>query len=142
MLPNYMDIFSWSLPFVTEKVTEMLFNLIKPASEAEDDDDDEDTDEKVNGMPKLNALNGSAAVQSLQKRGEVLRNKVKFVSKMLKMNKNLREQSETIVKAQVITPDNKISSDILSRYKDTSGSSSAFHNVRKADLMNEKRPMN
>jgi len=30
-----MDIFSWSLPFVAEKVVEMLFHLIKAGDEIE-----------------------------------------------------------------------------------------------------------
>jgi serine/threonine-protein phosphatase 2B catalytic subunit len=40
-----MDIFTWSLPFVAEKVTEMLFHLIKPEAD-EISDEDEDLDPK------------------------------------------------------------------------------------------------
>lgn len=40
-----MDVFSWSMPFLAEKVTSMLYTLVKKG--AEDDDDDEDADSKA-----------------------------------------------------------------------------------------------
>jgi len=140
ILPNYMDIFSWSLPFVAEKVTEMLFSLIKPASEIEDDDDDddEDVDEKIPGMPKL-VHNKTQPVTELKKRGDILRNKVKFVSKMMKMNKTLREQNETIVRS--VVSDTKIPSGLLSQKGTIKDPSGAFSQARKADIANEMRPV-
>lgn len=30
LLPNFLDLFSWSVPFLAEKVSEMLFHIIKP----------------------------------------------------------------------------------------------------------------
>lgn len=32
-----MDIFTWSIPFVAEKITEMLYHILKPSAEDNDD---------------------------------------------------------------------------------------------------------
>jgi len=42
-----MDIFTWSIPFVAEKITEMLYHVIKPS------DEEEKSNEEVPDMPKI-----------------------------------------------------------------------------------------
>jgi serine/threonine-protein phosphatase 2B catalytic subunit len=37
-----MDVFSWSVPFLAEKVTNMLYNVIRKGKDADDLDEDVD----------------------------------------------------------------------------------------------------
>eukprot|EP00954_Amorphochlora_amoebiformis_P017590 1320118-Amorphochlora_amoeboformis.AAC.1 len=69
-LPNFMDVFEWSLPFVAEKVTDMLAAVIECPSDEEEED--------------------SQAKKSLQARGGLLKKKVMAVSKILRMFRVLR----------------------------------------------------
>ena len=84
-----MDVFSWSMPFVAEKVTKMFFDIINKTKIQEEFDNTEEVDVKN-------------LVQKKKKRGiNILKNKIKFISKMAKMQKVLREENENIIKIKV-----------------------------------------
>jgi len=143
MLPNFMDIFTWSIPFVSEKITEMLYNIIKPEENADDEDDDESMDINIPALTRTISEDSPQSVSKLKKRSEILRSKVKFISKMVIMNKTLREQNETIVKIKTIAPDNKIPTGLLLQGESALNNVlQTFNNAREADLLNEKRPTN
>jgi serine/threonine-protein phosphatase 2B catalytic subunit len=40
ILPQFMNIFNWSIPFVSEKISEMLLHIIKKDKDLCGDDDD------------------------------------------------------------------------------------------------------
>lgn len=124
ILPNFMDIFSWSVPFVIEKVLEMLYEMIKF--------DERSGDHK--GAKKVN-------IEYNHPKAEIFRNKVRAVSKMMKMLKTLREDKEVILQLKGLCPDNKIPRGLLQLGRDAIvGAVDAFRQAKEWDICNERRP--
>lgn len=99
LLPNFMDVFTWSIPFVGEKVMEMLYSIVKPTEGEEDkssDDDDDDEAMKSLEMTMFGQQQQTKA-PALKEKAVKIQNKIKSVARMLKLQKVLREKSEEVI---------------------------------------------
>jgi hypothetical protein len=100
----------------------------------EDDDDEEDNNEEID--EKVADVVKNSKLAKLKKNKGIMKNKLQFVSKMLKMQVLLREESENVIKIKEMN-NNKLPQGILLEGKKALD---AFTVAKDNDSINEKRP--
>lgn len=130
-----MDVFSWSMPFVIEKVTEMLYNILKYEGESDSKGKDE-----VSADAVKDKLEGEAVAAS-KSRIQSLKNKIRSIGKMALIFKTLRQEHENITKLKGLCPGYKIPPGIISGGAEAiEEAMEQFEKAKKMDRMNEGMP--
>ena len=76
-MPEGLDLFSWSLPFLAEKVTSMLYNILKTCTPAElEATEDTAIPEELKQMLATKPEEELESGQAKMKRRMVLKNKI------------------------------------------------------------------
>lgn len=129
LLPNSKNIFTWSVPFVVEKVLSIMLSILKKGNDGE-------KDIKTTGK-------GLKEIESAMKntKEDVFKKKIKAVTSMMQMLKVLKDENEAILQLKGMCPDNRIPKGLLQEGKGAIYNAiESFKSAKKLDLPNEKRP--
>lgn len=144
-LPNFLDVFTWSLPFIGEKVTEMLVNVLNVVADEDLLPDSDDGDEESESDRRVRV--SRIRTESQIKRREVIKAKIIAVAKMEQMFTVLREQSETVLELKGLTPTGTLprgslrgKTGLQEQMKNKIKITTAFDEAKKLDEVNERMP--
>jgi len=112
VLPDFMDIFSWSLPFIAEKITDMLHRLVK-RGDNESKTISKDLKKEYEEVIKKDQKQKEVKEEELATKFNAIKQKIRFVGKMNKMVSTLREEREALVELRGFCPGHKIPRGIL-----------------------------
>jgi len=133
-LPNFMDAFTWSLPFVGLKITDMLLAILSICSQeelGESDDSDEDA---------------HSSEQELAMRRQLIKNKILAVGRMQKVFQLLREEAENATELETdgvsgtSTGVNRSADGLAVQGTRINRSIRTFDDARRSDIANERLP--
>lgn len=121
-LPNFMDVFTWSLPFVGEKITDMLLAILNICSKQELQEDEED-------------------LTASELRQQVIKNKIKAVGKMAVVFNTLRNENESILELKSVLGVQKLPPGSLALGAEgIKEAIKTFDDAKRADIDNERLP--
>jgi serine/threonine-protein phosphatase 2B catalytic subunit len=126
-LPNFIDVFTWSLPFVIEKIAEMQLTFLRMC-----DDEKEEA---------LEVKEESLSERERMRRREAIREKIRAVSRFARMYSTLREEQETVKQIKALSNQEMLPRGVLLggrlSLQQTLGD---FKSALVADRPNERRP--
>lgn len=147
-LPHFMDVFTWSLPFVGEKITDMLVSILNICTEEELDEETPLAAEQINEnyekpLPLIQnpaPQRTPAEVNSLEAKRLALRNKIIAIGRVSRMYQVLRQESENIAQLKELNSGTLPKGSLMHGSEGLRNTLLSFEEARKADLANEAMP--
>ncbi|KAH8897245.1 Metallo-dependent phosphatase [Thozetella sp. PMI_491] len=128
-LPNMMDVFSWSLPFVAEKTTDMLLAILNMCSEEELREDSAST-----------SAGSASDPESIDYKRLALRNKILAVGRLSRVFHVLREESERVTEFKAATGGPLPAGTLMLGAEGIKDAIKNFEQAHEADMQNERLP--
>jgi serine/threonine-protein phosphatase 2B catalytic subunit len=138
-LPNFMDVFTWSLPFVGEKITDMLIAILSISSEDELKEDTTPSSVSTSG-PISPPAASSASPESIEYKRRAIKNKILAVGRLSRVFQVLREESERVTELKTASGGRLPAGTLMLGAEGIKNAISSFEDARKVDLQNERLP--
>lgn len=131
-LPNFMDVFTWSLPFVGEKITDMLIAILNTCSREELEDDT-----PISNGPASPAV---SEPESIEVRRRAIKNKILAIGRLSRVFQVLREESERVSELKTASGGRLPAGTLMLGAEGIKAAITNFEDARKVDLQNERLP--
>ncbi|KAE9364885.1 serine/threonine protein phosphatase 2B catalytic subunit [Stipitochalara longipes BDJ] len=138
-LPNFMDVFTWSLPFVGEKITDMLIAILSVSSEDELKEDST-TPASISPGPVSPPINALTDQESIEAKRRAIKNKILAIGRLSRVFQVLREESERVTELKTASGGRLPAGTLMLGAEGIKNAISSFEDARKVDLQNERLP--
>ena len=135
-LPNFMDVFTWSLPFVGEKITDMLIAILNTCSKEELK---EETPSSRSSEPTPPPASSPEQQMSDEKR-RAIKNKILAIGRLSRVFQVLREESERVTELKTAAGGRLPAGTLMLGAEGIKQAIHNFEDARKVDLQNERLP--
>lgn len=143
-LPNFMDVFTWSLPFVGEKVTDMLISLLSICSKEELEDESASSAASPAAATAAILANSTSAASGeteQEQRRKIIKNKILAIGRVSRLFQVLREESESVTELKTVSGSAKLPPGTLMLGPEgIKDAITTFEDARQYDLQNERLP--
>lgn len=130
-LPNFMDVFTWSLPFVGEKITDMLIAILNTCSRDE-------LEEETPTSTSMISANMDPESSDFKKRA--IKNKIIAIGRMSRFFQVLREESEKVTELKTASGGRLPTGTLMLGSEGIKQAINNFEDARRVDLQNERLP--
>ncbi|KDN68990.1 putative calcineurin-like phosphoesterase [Colletotrichum sublineola] len=138
-LPNFMDVFTWSLPFVGEKITDMLIGILSTCSEEELKEDA--TPSSTSPGPMSPPLSGASQdPESIEYKRRAIKNKILAIGRLSRVFQVLREESERVTELKTVSGGRLPAGTLMLGAEGIKNAINTFEDARKVDIQNERLP--
>lgn len=131
-----MDVFTWSLPFVGEKITDMLIAILNTCSKEELE---EETPSSISSEPVSPPVPAIDSQISDEKR-RAIKNKILAIGRLSRVFQVLREESERVTELKTAAGGRLPAGTLMLGAEGIKQAIHNFEDARKVDLQNERLP--